>query len=73
MSSLDEYMLEDEFCLLCGEIARREVRVVTRTKDGVTIWLDQPGLWCNYCGEGIITSEDRAAATLNWRSNNGKT
>jgi HTH-type transcriptional regulator/antitoxin MqsA len=48
-------------CHACksGTLSRKTRRQIFTYK-GKSITLDQPGLWCNSCDEGVLTGEDIA-------------
>jgi YgiT-type zinc finger domain-containing protein len=58
-------------CPICFEgHLERKVKRVTRTYRGHTIEYDQPGEWCDNCGEGILTGADalkNQAQLIAWR------
>ncbi len=49
-------------CPVCakGKLSRRS-KVQIFLYKGKSISLEQPGMWCNYCDEGILSGEDMAA------------
>ncbi|MEN8170901.1 MAG: type II toxin-antitoxin system MqsA family antitoxin [Pseudomonadota bacterium] len=51
-------------CLECGGEMVREVRKVPYTYSGQVIEVEQPGDWCNACGEGVLTVADMKATEL---------
>lgn len=48
-------------CLECGGDLVRETRPVEFRYRGTTFTVDQPGDWCQVCGEGYLSPEDRKA------------
>ncbi len=49
-------------CPQCGRgTLSRYAKPETFTYRGQSITLEQPGEWCDYCGEGILTGEDMQA------------
>lgn len=51
-------------CPVCGNgQLKRETRLVSFTYRGVTIEAEQPGDWCQTCGEGILSADDMATTT----------
>lgn len=49
-------------CMLCGEdTSEHKIKEVPFTYKGETIMIEQPGKWCDSCGEGVLNSEDRKA------------
>lgn len=48
-------------CPLCGKgPLKRETRTVTLSYRGTTVTIDQPGDWCEACGEGVLSADDLA-------------
>lgn len=51
-------------CLVCGKgKLKRETRLVPFTYRGTAIEVEQPGEWCQACGEGVLSADDMAATT----------
>lgn len=51
-----------EICAICGEQASEHTtKSVPLTYKGTTFYIDQPGHWCDSCGEGVLEPEDRKA------------
>ena len=49
-------------CPLCHTgIMRKTIRKCPFSYKGHTIFLNQPGMWCNQCDEGMLTGEEIAA------------
>jgi len=46
-------------CPVCskGQLSQR-IKLQTYTYKGRSIELEQTGLWCNFCGEGILSDAD---------------
>lgn len=54
-----------EHCPICGERAfHRDVRPMEYEYKGQFITVQQPGFWCDSCGEGIIDGKDSKATQL---------
>ena len=51
-------------CELCGEQASREIRPMEYSYKGHSITLDQPGVYCDSCGECLLESEDLKATRV---------
>jgi len=48
-------------CPLCGKgRLKRETRPVTFSYRGTAFTIDQPGDWCEACGEGVLSVDDLA-------------
>ncbi len=49
-------------CPICrkGQL-KRDTRSVLFSYHGVTVEIDQPGDWCDACGEGVLSAADMAA------------
>lgn len=48
-------------CPVCGKgQLKREARSVPFSYRGATIEVDQPGDWCEACGEGVLSAADMA-------------
>jgi HTH-type transcriptional regulator / antitoxin MqsA len=46
-------------CSLCGEFATtHKVKNVPYTYKGIKFFIDQPAVWCDACGEGVISAKD---------------
>jgi HTH-type transcriptional regulator/antitoxin MqsA len=46
-------------CPLCGEFQQEhKVKPMTYTYKGFDFVIDQPAMWCDACGEGIIDAKD---------------
>ncbi|WP_252176757.1 type II toxin-antitoxin system MqsA family antitoxin [Endozoicomonas sp. 4G] len=52
-------------CELCGEQACREIRPMEYSYKGHSITLDQPGVYCDSCGEVLLEPEDLKATRAN--------
>lgn len=53
-------MKNKEHCPFCGEEAyEHQIRPLTLRYKSHPITVDQPGMWCNKCGEGVIGGKDR--------------
>ena len=48
-------------CHECGGVMRRDVRPDTIEYRGRTVTVDQPGWYCDACGEAVLTDEDARA------------
>ena len=49
-----------EYCPFCGEKSYAHcIKPMTLTYKSQQISVNQPGYWCNHCGEGIIGGTDR--------------
>ncbi len=49
-------------CPVCGKgQLKRETRSMPFSYRGATIEVDQPGDWCEACGEGVLSAADMAA------------
>lgn len=49
-------------CPVCGDGSlRRETREMTFAYQGHQLTYDQPGLWCDVCGEGLLEPSDKDA------------
>jgi len=49
-------------CPACGKgRLKRETRSTPFSYRGVTVRVDQPGDWCEACGEGVLSAVDMAA------------
>lgn len=49
-----------ENCPFCGEVAYlHQVKPMELCYKSHIITIDQPGFWCDHCGEGVIGGEDR--------------
>ncbi|TAM48231.1 MAG: YgiT-type zinc finger protein [Gammaproteobacteria bacterium] len=49
-------------CPVCGKgQLKREARLVPFSYRGATVEVDQPGDWCDACGEGVLSPADLAA------------
>lgn len=54
-----------ELCPICGEMAAtHDERNTTYHYKGHAFDIMQPALWCNSCGEGIISPEDNKSVAL---------
>ncbi|CAM4409122.1 MAG: Antitoxin MqsA [Legionella sp.] len=54
-----------ELCPICGELAAsHEERSTTYNYKGHAFCIMQPALWCDSCGEGVISPEDNKATAL---------
>lgn len=52
-------MEELEICPLCGEgKLSQQVKTVPYSYKDYSISLDQPGMYCDYCGESILSGKD---------------
>ncbi|WP_256492498.1 type II toxin-antitoxin system MqsA family antitoxin [Endozoicomonas sp. SCSIO W0465] len=51
-------------CELCGEPAVRDTRPMEYEYKGRTITLDQPGIYCDSCGESMLYPEDLDATRV---------
>ncbi|MHB8621833.1 MAG: type II toxin-antitoxin system MqsA family antitoxin [Sulfuricaulis sp.] len=50
------------YCPVCGKgQLKRETRSIPFSYRGTTIQIDQPGDWCNACGEGVLSAANMAA------------
>lgn len=49
---------EQRHCHECGEILVRDVRPFEIHYKGESITVDQPGWYCNGCGEGVLSGAD---------------
>lgn len=53
-------MKQHEHCPFCGELEyHHQTRPLQLKYKGQSITVNQPGFWCNTCGEGVIDSADR--------------
>lgn len=53
-------IIKKTHCPLCGEKEYyRDVRPLTLNYKGRSITVEQPGFWCDSCGEGIIEGADQ--------------
>ena len=52
----------EERCLACyqGTLSKKIKSCIFSYKDK-SITLEQPGMWCDFCGEGILSENDIAA------------
>lgn len=54
--------LDHSNCPLCGGLNfKRRSKVMTLERKGKTKTIEQIGMWCNDCGEGVIEPEDMKA------------
>jgi HTH-type transcriptional regulator/antitoxin MqsA len=54
-----------EICPICGEMAAQQnTKEVTYTYKNHSFEIKQPALWCEACGEGIISPIDNKAVAL---------
>ncbi len=52
-------------CPLCGSFDQEhKIKPMTYTYKNVEFVINQPTLWCEVCGEGIIDEKDSNAVTL---------
>ena len=52
-------------CPICGLFAQEhKIKPMTFTYKGVDFTIDQPALWCNECGEGIINAKDKVITIM---------
>ena len=56
--------MTDLTCELCGEHAVRDTRPMEYAYKGHKITLDQPGTYCNSCGEVLLGAKDLEATRL---------
>jgi len=54
--------MSKEKCAVCGEIsATHKIKDVPFTYKGKSTTIQQPGLWCETCGEGMLSESDMRA------------
>lgn len=54
--------IKKEYCAVCGKkTCYRDIRPLTLTYKNHSITVQQPGLWCDSCGEGILEGKDNKA------------
>ncbi len=51
-------MTDAPTCHACGGVMRRDVRPDTIEYEGRTAAVDQPGRYCDACGEAVLTDKD---------------
>lgn len=62
-----------ELCPICGEIAAEHaLRNTTYHYKGHSFEIVQPALWCDACGEGIISPEDNKAVALEMQAHRAR-
>jgi len=55
-------MKKTEHCPFCSKNAyHRQIKKMTLRYRSYSITVRQPAYWCDKCGEGVISSEDRKA------------
>ena len=60
-------------CMLCGEQAsEHKVKEVPFTYKGQSVMINQPGKWCDACGEGVLTHEDRKTTLKEMQAHKAK-
>lgn len=51
--------MSDRTCTLCGKgVLTRRIKPVTYRLHEYETIIEQPGDWCDYCDDGILTGED---------------
>lgn len=60
-------------CDICGEESARHCKkpLIYTYKD-VSFTIEQPAIWCNSCGEGVITPEDNKAVQAEIQAHRAK-
>jgi HTH-type transcriptional regulator/antitoxin MqsA len=57
--------MANELCPVCGEMAAQyEKRKTAYSYKGCSFDIMQPALWCNACGEGVISPEQNKATAF---------
>jgi HTH-type transcriptional regulator / antitoxin MqsA len=52
-------LTSDRTCTLCGKgVLTRRIKAVTYRLHEYETIIEQPGDWCDYCDDGILTGED---------------
>ena len=55
-------MMTKKACMICGEATSEyKIKEVPFTYKGQTIMINQPGEWCDTCGEGVLNNKDMKA------------
>lgn len=55
---------QTEICHDCGKELQREIRPLEISYKGETLIVDQPGLYCSGCGEGLLDGKDLATTRI---------
>jgi HTH-type transcriptional regulator/antitoxin MqsA len=60
-------------CEICGEHAAiHEIRPAEYTYKGQSFTIEQPAIWCNVCGEAVISGEDNMGTAVDMQTEKAK-
>ncbi|TAL60808.1 MAG: type II toxin-antitoxin system MqsA family antitoxin [Legionella sp.] len=60
-------------CMICGEkTCEYKIKKVPFTYKGKTTFIQQPGEWCDHCGEGVLKDKDTQATMKEMQTHKAK-